>query len=277
MLNIIRMAATIGVALGVSVPLASQSWAGTPAPQPDTANVDATGGWVKGDLVQNTKRAETHREINIKRTPKSGTGEGDSAPTTAVVRCTNRLAPGFNGQYGWCPTSVTDAKTAARHASKPVSEKQLRQVVTKLKLPNPTPRFGPDPSVNEWKMLAVGFPVWLWTDSPKTVTSTATNDGLTFTLKATWTSTTFNLGDGHTKTCTNTSVYPAHIDKPGSPSPTCGHIYDTASPKGHPYTVTAETHWRIDWTTGGQTGSFNHTYTGNRTLEIGELASMIKR
>ncbi len=123
----------------------------------------------------------------------------------------------------------------------------------------------------------MGFPVWLWTDSPRTVTSTATNDGLTFTLKATWTSTTFNLGDGHTKTCTNTSVYPAHIDKPGSPSPTCGYIYDTASPKGHPYTVSAETHWRIDWSTGGQAGSFDHIYTGSRTLEIGELASMIKR
>jgi hypothetical protein len=126
-------------------------------------------------------------------------------------------------------------------------------------------------------MLAVGFPVWLWTDSPKTITSTATKDGLTFTLKATWTSTAFRMGDGHTKTCSRTTVYPAHIDKPGSPSPTCGYIYDTASPKGHPYTVTAETHWRIDWSTGNQTGSFNHTYTGSRTLNIGELASMIKR
>jgi hypothetical protein len=156
-------------------------------------------------------------------------------------------------------------------------ENQLRQVATKLKLPDPTPRFGPDPSVNEWKMLAVGFPIWLWTDNPKSVTSTTTHDGLTFTLKATWTSTTFTMGDGHTKTCTNTTTYPAHIDKPGSPSPTCGYTYQTKSPKNHPYTVTAATHWRIDWTTNGQTGTFNHTNTGTKTLNIGELASMIKR
>jgi hypothetical protein len=201
----------------------------------------------------------------------SGTSEGvGNTSPKQTVPATTPLTP-----YEQALRRLAETQPTKRQ--KATLESQLRQVATKLKLPNPTPRFGPDPSVNEWKMLAVGFPVWLWTDSPRTVTSTATNDGLTFTLKATWTSTTFNLGDGHTKTCTNTSVYPAHIDKPGSPSPTCGYIYDAASPKGHPYTVSAETHWRIDWSTGGQAGSFDHIYTGNRTLEIGELASMIKR
>lgn len=125
-------------------------------------------------------------------------------------------------------------------------------------------------------MLAVGYPIWLWTDQPTHLTTTAHNDGLTFQLTATWQSTTFNMGDGHTKTCTTTTPYPNHTNKPGTPSPTCGYTYNTPSPKNHPYTVTAATHWQIHWTSTGQQGTFNHTYTGNRTLEIGELQSLIK-
>ncbi len=124
-------------------------------------------------------------------------------------------------------------------------------------------------------MLTVGFPIWLWTDRPTTVTTTAHHDGLTFALTATWTSTTFTTGDGHTKTCTATTIRPKTVKPATKPSPTCGYVYQTKSKIGHPYTVTADTHWRIDWSTNGYSGTFNHTYTGNRTLEIGELQSLI--
>jgi hypothetical protein len=152
----------------------------------------------------------------------------------------------------------------------------LQQVAAKLKLPDATPRFGPDPSVNEWKMLAVGFPIWLWTDGPTTLSTTAHSDGLDFGLTATWQSTTFTMGDGHSKTCAVTTPYPPHIDKPGSPSPTCGYVYEVACPKTTPYTVTAEASWRIDWSSGGEQGSFVHRYSASRTLVVGELQSMVR-
>ncbi|HAM44195.1 MAG TPA: Tat pathway signal sequence, partial [Propionibacteriaceae bacterium] len=136
-------------------------------------------------------------------------------------------------------------------------------------------RFGPDPSVNEWNMLVVGFPIWLWTDRPTTVSTTAHHDGLDFTLTATWTSTTFTMGDGNTKTCAATTIRPKKVRPATKPSPTCGYVYQTKSKIGHPYTVTADTHWRIDWSTNGYNGTFDHTYSGNRTLEIGELQSLI--
>jgi hypothetical protein len=152
----------------------------------------------------------------------------------------------------------------------------IREVVAKLKLPDPTPRFGPDPNNNQWHMLAVGFPIWLWTNRPTTLTTTAHHDGLTFTLQATWQSTTFTTGDGHTTTCTTTTTYPQHLNKPGTPSPTCGHTYDTASPKNHPYTVTAQTNWQINWTANHQHGTLTTTYTGQHQLEIGELQALVR-
>ncbi|MCE1175372.1 MAG: hypothetical protein LWW77_12320, partial [Propionibacteriales bacterium] len=138
--------------------------------------------------------------------------------------------------------------------------------------PDPTPRLGPDPSVNEWNMLAVGYPIWLWTDQPNTLTTTAHHDGLTFTLNATRTATVFNMGDHNTKTCTATTPYPGYTKQP---SPTCSYTYDTPSPVGHPYTLTATTTWNITWTTGTHHGTLTHTTTGTRTLDVGELQSLI--
>jgi hypothetical protein len=43
------------------------------------------------------------------------------------------------------------------------------------------------------------------------------------------------------------------------------------------YKRQANTHWRINWATNGYNGTFTHTYTGSRTLEIGELQSLINR
>jgi hypothetical protein len=170
----------------------------------------------------------------------------------------------------------TPPKKTKKKPATPDPSSHIREVVAKLKLPDPTPRFGPDPNNNQWHMLAVGFPIWLWTNGPTTLTTTAHHDGLTFTLQATWQSTTFTTGDGHTTTCTTTTTYPQHLNKPGTPSPTCGHTYDTASPKNHPYTVTAQTNWQINWTANHQHGTLTTTYTGQHQLEIGELQALVR-
>lgn len=148
-----------------------------------------------------------------------------------------------------------------------------RSLIVRLRLPDANPRFGPNPNNNEWKMLAVGFPVWLWTDGPRHKEATASAYGITFRLVADLASTTFTTGDGGQVTCTSMSTY-ANTVKPGSPSPTCGHVYTKPSlPKGA-YTVTATPQWRIRWSADGFSGTLTTSYSDSSQIRIGELRAL---
>lgn len=151
-----------------------------------------------------------------------------------------------------------------------------RTLIARLQLPDPTPQIGPDPARNEWKMAAVGYPLWLWTGGPRTVTSRVRAFGVTFTLQATWLSTDFDMGDGHQVRCTETSTYPAQSEL-GRKSPSCGYTYLKSSlPKGE-YTVRATTNWRISWSALGRSGTVPGSYTGSRSLPVGELNALVVR
>lgn len=154
------------------------------------------------------------------------------------------------------------------------AESIARSLVVRLQLPDPTPQFGPDPADNEWNMAAVGYPLWLWTNGPRTVTSTTSASGMSFTLRARYRFTTFTLGDGHSLTCTSTTPYRTSIE-PGSPSPTCGYRYTKASGTDHSYTVTATTHWTVTWRVAGFSGSLPGTHTASRQLRVGELQAVV--
>lgn len=174
-----------------------------------------------------------------------------------------------------CTTPTESTKPSRAHLMLDLSA-MARTLIVRLQLPDPTPRFGPDPEANEWKMAAVGYPLWLWTDGPRTVTSRVRAYGITFTLRATWLSTTFDMGDGHTVTCTATRAYP-RTARPGTASPDCGYTYEKASlPKGS-YTVTATTNWRIGWSALGASGSLPGSYTATRALAVGELNALVVR
>lgn len=171
----------------------------------------------------------------------------------------------------------TTAKTKPNKAKVTASLDSIaRTLIVQLQLPDPTPRFGPDPAVNEWKMAAVGYPLWLWTDGPTTVSNQVQAFGVTFTLRATWLSTTFDMGDGHQVNCTSTRVYPKRIT-PGTKSPVCGYTYLTSSlPKGN-YEVTATTNWQISWRALGQSGSLPGSHSGSWALPVGELNALVVR
>lgn len=148
-----------------------------------------------------------------------------------------------------------------------------RSLAVRLKLPDTTPIFGPDPNNNEWKMLTVGFPVWLTTQGPRHKATTASAQGLTFRLTADLQSTTFAMGDGSQVTCTAMTPFTAS-SKAGSASPTCGHTYTKPSlPKGS-YTVTATANWLINWSVDGFSGSFPMSYSDSAQLAIGELQAL---
>lgn len=158
----------------------------------------------------------------------------------------------------------------------PTAAEVARLVVVRLRLPDPTPQFGPDPSANEWQMIPVGYPVWLWTEGPDDLSATTQAYGYTFTLRAERTSTVFTLGDGHSQTCTVVTPYTAAVT-PGSASPTCGYTYAEPSRPGPDYAVSATTRWRVTWTAAGESGVITATHTGNSTLAVGELFALVTK
>ena len=199
---------------------------------------------------------------------RKGTKKGPAKDTKRPSPKTNRT----NDDRGSAPDPcATDAGCASMTAGldPAAAEQYVRQLIVQLQLPTPTPQFGPDPSVNEWNMLAVGFPIWLWTEGPTTVTASESAFGHTFTLRATYRSTTFTMGDGHAKQCTKTTPYRRSVT-PGAKSPTCGYTYQQAAPKGS-YTVTATTHWDVAWSVAGYSGTLPGTHSASRDLPIGEL------
>ena len=149
-----------------------------------------------------------------------------------------------------------------------------RQAAADLRLPGREVELGPDPSLNEWQMAAVGYPLWLWRDGPDTITETVSLDGITLTMTATYVSSTFEMGDGRRVTCTETTRWVRGAQEPGTPSPTCGHRYQEPSGE-HGYTITATHHWELTWTAAGRSGSFGLATSATRTLDVGELASII--
>ena len=58
-----------------------------------------------------------------------------------------------------CLVNVRQAKGWAQRVLDPNAV--ARELMVRLQLPDPTPQIGPDPEGNEWKMGAVGYPLWL--------------------------------------------------------------------------------------------------------------------
>jgi hypothetical protein len=107
----------------------------------------------------------------------------------------------------------------------------------------------------------VQLPVWMWTDNPDSRTwgpasASKTVQGLTVNVRAEVDSVDWDMGDGTTVNCGVGTPRPAGGGTSGSPN--CGHTYTStsATTSGGVFTVTATSHWTINWTAGDQHGSF---------------------
>lgn len=153
-------------------------------------------------------------------------------------------------------------------------ESVARSLLGRLQIPEATPFIGPDPAVNEWGMAVVGYPLWLWTPAMAPLSTTVSGQGLTIAMAAQPVATTFSMGDGRSVTCASTQPYPAGTT-PGTPSPVCGHVYESPSlPKGT-YTVTATTQWSVAWSALGYSGTLPVSRTASRPLPVGELQAVV--
>ena len=150
----------------------------------------------------------------------------------------------------------------------------VRKAFAQIVLPYNTPSFGPPLKQNKWRMIPVGYPIWLWVASDTTTVShSVTQDGLHVSLTGRRLSIAFDMGDGNTTLCTKLTKRPAKLPDPMRKSPNCGYVY---TKKGR-YTLSATTTWLIEWQVVDQSGSFivAFTETADNPIVIGELLTVI--
>ena len=232
----------------------------------------------EGKTVSGFVRTGTPRKRVKVCYQSSAKSQGSPAtPSAATQRALSRCGTMTVGEAekGFCALLRLAGLGTAGTAAPADPEALARQLAVYLRLPDTPPHFGPNPDNNEWKMLAVGYPVWLWVDGPLTKSTTVSASGLTFQLTARRTGTTFTMGDGTTLHCSITTRYRRDVT-PGTPSPTCGHVYKKPSLPGGPYTVTATAHWTITWNVAGLSGTFPLNYSDSAQLRIGELQALVR-
>ena len=125
----------------------------------------------------------------------------------------------------------------------------VSQASLELGVPAPVVRLGPDPSWNKWKLLAVGLPIWLWTEGIQPQTAATSAEGIDIQMQAAPGGATVDWGDGTVIWCATMTSKTRYTD-PLLMSPDCGHKYE------HPgdYTITVTQQWIVDWAALNQHG-----------------------
>lgn len=235
-------------------------------------------------------RVPSNRGSGTYRAPGAGTGgtEGYTEPAPALSLSIRNCAYYYERSSEGCSFAMATTPAAtpakAKKADDPkappvvqISPQQLAMMaVAELQLPAVAAGIGPDPSLNRWKMAAVGYPLWLWADGPTHVGPVSQRvANLYVSLDARLTSVTFEMGDGHTVTCAGPGKKWRRTVEAGQAS-TCGYRYERPSlPKGS-YTVRAISHWDITWVVGGQSGVVTMDQEGARQLPVGELQVLVR-
>ena len=260
---------TSGYARGESRGSASQVTAGTSQEFVPQAESKATGGGAGAKINSGQSALRVANDDEVTATPTRRLSIFIPECWDGMVEKSECKAAPEEGTSA-APTASAAAPTRAE------VETLVRSLVARLEVPVPTPSVGPDPSVNEWNMAVVGYPLWLWTDTPASMDSSVSGYGITITMNARRVSTTFDMGDGNKVTCARMTAYPRSV-KPATPSPTCGYVYSWPSlPKGN-YTVTATSRWEVDWSAVGFSGTLPLSASASRELPVGELHAVVVR
>jgi hypothetical protein len=150
--------------------------------------------------------------------------------------------------------------------------------VARLQLPINTPGIGPDPDKNEWKMAAIGYPLWPWAEGLTHIGPDGQNvAGLSVSLDARLSKTVFRMGDGKAVRCTGAGTCYKNWVQPGVTSPNCGDVYEKPSLPNKKYRVVATSYWDVTWTVNGVSGVIEVPRQGSVGLPAGELQAVLVR
>lgn len=179
-------------------------------------------------------------------TPQPPAGDpkwGGRAPTDGLlytVNCLNLLGLVIGN------TTVFRVSPPPGYGGNTSAEALALALVVDLPLLGPEMRIAPPPGTAG----LVGLPVWLWTPSTLLtwgpVRIGLNIPGLSVYAEALGAKVVWDMGDGHTVTCTTVGT-PFTIDKAGKPSPTCGYLYPKPSTNepGGVFNITATTTWHV--------------------------------
>lgn len=196
--------------------------------------------------------------------PESGPN-GEAIPTEGRWH-TCYLAPGVEGPaQAWVPvgTQVVDPVTVANRAIASMDLDPIRIGIV--------PESAPD------RVGLVGFPVWMWAEEPTErtygpISRSASQGPVSVTATAKVARIVWDMGDGTKKTCAGPGT--RYEDRYGKrDSPTCGYWYSKMSFRkpGGVYGVTATSHWVVEWSGGGQSGTIELDLTTDPLpIRIGE-------
>lgn len=123
----------------------------------------------------------------------------------------------------------------------------------------------------------VGLPVWMWVEAKAAntwgpITRSASKGAVSVSATAEVSSIVWDMGGGTKVTCSGPGT--RYEDRHGKEdSPTCGHRYELTSddqPDGT-YQITATSHWIVEWSGGGQSGTIELDLTTDPLpIRIGE-------
>lgn len=126
----------------------------------------------------------------------------------------------------------------------------------------------------------VQLPVWMWAADPDGRTwgpasASKTEQGLTVVVTASVKTVDWDMGDGTIVTCGVGTARPTGGGTNASPD--CGHTYTTTSAgkPGGAFTVTATSHWTINWASGAQQGTFPFELSDTAPLTIIESRAVL--
>lgn len=252
-----------------------------PPPAPEERS-DDNNGTTYG--LEDSTTGEPPSQRDSQRRPSQGSGSGNSGsggrayPSIPLDelhinsggRCnpSDRLCSiptggGGGGGNAAPPAPTIDPGVAARRA------------VARITLKASSAELTPDWNKNRFKMLAVGFPVWVSVDDDSLVApaDSMTVEGLSVSLRANKPRVAVDMGDGTTLRCALKGRKFNYRDIPGSDGP-CSHRYQKMSPKDG-YQVTTTYTWDIDWSAGGQSGTITTSDSETVRIPIGELQALI--
>ncbi|MDO5052737.1 MAG: hypothetical protein Q4E05_07595 [Pseudoclavibacter sp.] len=204
-----------------------------------------------------------------------GTDESGSActdPGVVITRFGNEIISSFGCTSAFPQGQGVPAVTPVEAARSAVARLELHAIQIGM-APEVDPELGHRHSY-------VNVPIWMWVHEPDErswgPTSTSVSlQGYTITMTAHVDRVEWNMGDGAVVSCRQGTAF--HTSMGFVPSPDCGHLYKRTS-KRQPdglYTVTATSHWSVEWSANtGQSGVLSTTTTTSTRLEIGELRAV---
>ncbi|WP_229398877.1 hypothetical protein [Micromonospora okii] len=175
------------------------------------------------------------------------------------------------GDLGTLRPELLDAPPSG-YGAPPDPEELARRALASISLRPPQIRTAPRASKGPG---LVGLPVWMWASRGANyfgpLTASASDRGLTVSLRATVDRIVWDMGNGEKVTCDGPGTpYRAGGTHAGKPSPDCG--YDGGYPRTGTYRVSATTFWNVHWEGGDSSGDIAQTRTsGTAAIEIDEL------